>query len=134
MYMVSYFLHFPLETKKKSQYIISLYFIMLGKKLTNYVLILLTDLDCHLTDYGLVFMKMMMKLLKSGVMRSVQQELINSYMLIFMFDYLVFGFLCLGTYILCLVYIYSSMYVFLCLNLYLSNKETQYILLGMLSL
>ena len=61
-------------------------------KLTNYMQILLTDLDCQPTDYGLVFMKMMMKLLKSGMMRSAKQKLITSYMLICTFDYLVFSF------------------------------------------
>jgi len=51
------------------------------KSLTKYLLV--TDSDCQLTDYGLVFMKTMMKLLKSGVMRSVKQELIISYMFLY---------------------------------------------------
>ena len=65
--------------RERIQHILSLYFVFLGKKLINYMLILLTDLDCQQTDYGLVFMKMMMKLLKSGMMRSDEQKLITSF-------------------------------------------------------
>ena len=95
----SFIYYFFDKKKKKIQYIFSLYFVLLGQKLTNYMLILLTDLDCQPTDYGLVFMKTMMKLLKSGMMRSAQQKLIISYRLICMFDYLLFSFHYLCTYI-----------------------------------
>ena len=82
--MVIYF-YFYFFDKTRRKFSI---FCLLGKKLTDYMRILLTDLDCQPTDYGLVFMKMMTKLLKSGMMRSAKQKLITSYMLI----YLVFSF------------------------------------------
>jgi hypothetical protein len=68
----AFFIFLPDQKEKLVHYFIALFF-SARKSLTKY---LVTDLDCQLTGYGLVFTKTMMKLLKSGVMRSVKQEII----------------------------------------------------------